>query len=69
MNYRTVRADHFRATGFSLAGGPSPVLPTQVPITYADSSGALAGDAKAKHWSVLIVQSSSNPTAPHKSIA
>jgi DNA-binding beta-propeller fold protein YncE len=46
MNFRTVRSDHARPTGKSLAGGPSPILPTQVPVTYGDRSGALAGDGK-----------------------
>ncbi|HEX8678913.1 MAG TPA: dockerin type I domain-containing protein, partial [Chthoniobacterales bacterium] len=46
FNFRTVRTDHSRATGFALPGETAPVLPTQVPITVADSSGALAGDGK-----------------------
>lgn len=46
FNFRTVRTDHARPTGFALGGGTSPVLPTQVPITVADSSGDLAGDGK-----------------------
>ncbi|MEA3209470.1 MAG: hypothetical protein QOE70_2527 [Chthoniobacter sp.] len=48
MNFRTIRTDHSRATGAALGGGTSPVLPTQVPITYADSSGNLAGDGKGE---------------------
>jgi hypothetical protein len=46
FNFRTVRTDHSRATGFGLGNQQAPVLPTQVPITVADSSGALAGDGK-----------------------
>ncbi|HEY0368901.1 MAG TPA: dockerin type I repeat-containing protein, partial [Chthoniobacterales bacterium] len=46
FNFRTVRTDHSRATGFALPGEIAPVLPTQVPITVADSSGSLAGDGK-----------------------
>ncbi|MFL6529999.1 MAG: dockerin type I domain-containing protein, partial [Chthoniobacterales bacterium] len=46
FNFRTVRTDHSRATGFALPGETAPVLPTQVPITVADSNGSLAGDGK-----------------------
>jgi mono/diheme cytochrome c family protein len=46
FNFRTVRTDHSRATGFALPGESAPVLPTQVPITVGDSMGALAGDGK-----------------------
>ncbi len=45
FNFRTVRSDHNRATANSFLGGPRIVLPTQVPITVADRSGQLAGDA------------------------
>ena len=44
FNFRTVRTDQNRATATDFLGGPAVVLPTQVPITVADSSGALAGD-------------------------
>ena len=44
FNFRTVRTDQNRATATDFLGGPAVVLPTQVPITFADSSGALAGD-------------------------
>ncbi|HJQ68901.1 MAG TPA: beta-propeller fold lactonase family protein [Blastocatellia bacterium] len=44
FNFRTVRSDHNRATSNSFLGGPVVVLPTQVPITVADRTGALAGD-------------------------
>jgi hypothetical protein len=48
FNFRTVRTDHSRATGFGLGSQAAPVLPTQVPITVADSSGSLAGDGKGQ---------------------
>lgn len=48
FNFRTVRTDQNRATGFALPGETAPVLPTQVPITIGDSSGALAGDGKGQ---------------------
>jgi DNA-binding beta-propeller fold protein YncE len=44
FNFRTVRTDQNRATATDFLGGPAVVLPTQVPTTVADSSGALAGD-------------------------
>ena len=46
FNFRTVRTDNSRATGVALPGEVAPVLPTQVPITVGDVSGALAGDGK-----------------------
>jgi hypothetical protein len=51
FNFRTVRADHSRVTAFDFLGGPQVRLPTEVPVTFADSSdtGActkLAGDGK-----------------------
>ena len=46
FNFRTVRTDNSRATGKALPGEVAPVLPTQVPITVGDASGALAGDGK-----------------------
>ena len=44
FNFRTVRTDQNRATATDFLGGPAVVLPTQVPVTVADSSGTLAGD-------------------------
>lgn len=44
FNFRTVRSDQNRATANSFLGGPRIVLPTQVPITFADRSGQIAGD-------------------------
>jgi DNA-binding beta-propeller fold protein YncE len=49
FNFRTVRADHSRITAFDFLGGPEVRLPTEVPITFADSSDdgsctRLAGD-------------------------
>ena len=38
FNFRTVRADHSRITAFDFLGGPEVRLPTEVPITFADSS-------------------------------
>ena len=46
FNFRTVRTDHSRAVAHDFLGGPRIVLPTEVPITIADSSGAFAGDGK-----------------------
>ncbi|MDQ6808494.1 MAG: hypothetical protein M3Z64_03570 [Verrucomicrobiota bacterium] len=48
FNFRTVRTDQNRATGFGYADQAAPILPTQVPITVGDSSGTLAGDAKGQ---------------------
>jgi DNA-binding beta-propeller fold protein YncE len=48
FNFRTVRTDQKRATATSFLGGAPVVLPTQVPITLGDSSGALAGDGKGQ---------------------
>ena len=44
FNFRTVRTDHSRATGVGYQSTQAPILPTQVPITFADSSGTLGGD-------------------------
>jgi DNA-binding beta-propeller fold protein YncE len=44
FNFRTVRTDHSRAVGWALGGGLGIVLPTEVPITFGDRSGSLAGD-------------------------
>jgi DNA-binding beta-propeller fold protein YncE len=38
FNFRTVRADHSRVVAFDFLGGPAVRLPTEVPITVADSS-------------------------------
>ncbi len=46
LNFRTVRTDQARATGFGYETAQAPVLPTQVPITFADRDGSLAGDGK-----------------------
>jgi len=46
FNFRTVRTDEERATATDFLGGPAVVLPTQVPITVADTTGSLAGDGK-----------------------
>jgi DNA-binding beta-propeller fold protein YncE len=48
FNFRTVRTDNSRATATSFLGGSPVILPTQVPITFADSSGSLAGDGKGQ---------------------
>lgn len=58
FNFRTVRTDQKRATATAFLGGPAVVLPTQVPITIGDSSGALAGDGKGP-----IYVSLDSPTA------
>jgi hypothetical protein len=59
FNFRTVRADHNRATAKSFLGAPPVILPTQVPITVADRSGQLAGDGMGQ-----ILVSLDSPTAP-----
>lgn len=46
FNFRTVRTDHQRAVDDDFLGAAPVVLPTEVPITFADSSGALGGDGK-----------------------
>ncbi len=51
FNFRTVRTDHSRVTAFDFLGGPAVRLPTEVPITFADSrdNGSctqLAGDGR-----------------------
>jgi DNA-binding beta-propeller fold protein YncE len=46
FNFRTVRTDHQRAVAADFLGGPRIVLPTEVPITFGDSRGGLAGDGK-----------------------
>ena len=44
FNFRTVRTDHRRRVAQDFLGGPPVVLPTEVPITFGDSHGGLAGD-------------------------
>jgi DNA-binding beta-propeller fold protein YncE len=44
FNFRVVRTDHQRAVAHDFLGGPRIVLPTEVPITFGDSRGGLAGD-------------------------
>lgn len=61
FNFRTVRTDQSRATGFGLNGSQAPILPTQVPITVADSSGALAGDGKGQVFVSLDNPFATNP--------
>ncbi|HEU4728701.1 MAG TPA: YncE family protein [Kofleriaceae bacterium] len=46
FNFRTVRTDATRRVAASFLGGPQIVLPTEVPIAVADSSGALGGDGR-----------------------
>ncbi len=51
FNFRTVRTDHSRVTAVDFLGGPAIRLPTEVPITIADSRDdgsctRLAGDGK-----------------------
>ncbi len=58
FNFRTVRSDHQRPTGAGL-NGPPVVLPTQVPITFADRSGGFAGDGMG-----ALYVSLDSPTAP-----
>jgi DNA-binding beta-propeller fold protein YncE len=46
FNFRTVRSDHQRRVAHDFLGGPPISLPTEVPITLANSGGGFAGDAK-----------------------
>jgi hypothetical protein len=51
FNFRTVRTDHSRRVSADCLGQPCPQLPTEVPITFADSSDdgtctRLGGDGK-----------------------
>jgi DNA-binding beta-propeller fold protein YncE len=51
FNFRTVRTDASRVVAFDFLGGPPVRLPTEVPVTFADSHDdgsctRLAGDAK-----------------------
>ena len=71
FNFRTVRADHSRITAFDFLGGPEVRLPTEVPVTFADSSDPgtctrLAGDAKGPICvsldSPFVKKAGSNPT-------
>src|SRR5262249_60929985 len=43
---RPARPDHTRKVASVFRGAPPIVLPTEVPITVADSGGGLAGDGK-----------------------
>jgi hypothetical protein len=70
FNFRTVRADHSRVTAFDFLGGPEVRLPTEVPVTFADSSDdgtctRLAGDGKGPICvsldSPLVKKAGSNP--------
>jgi hypothetical protein len=46
FNFRTVRTDHVRSVAHDFLGGPPVVLPTEVPITFADSGGGFGGDGR-----------------------
>lgn len=46
FNFRTVRTDSTRRVSADFLGGPAIVLPTEVPIAVADSTGALGGDGR-----------------------
>lgn len=46
FNFRTVRTDSTRRVAASFLGGPAVILPTEVPIAIADSSGSLGGDGR-----------------------
>lgn len=61
FNFRTVRSDHSRAVAHDFLGGPPVILPTEVPITVADSSGALGGDGKGP---ILVSLDSPHVPAP-----
>ena len=61
FNFRTVRTDHSRSVAHDFLGGPKIILPTEVPITLADSSGGLAGDAKGP---ILVSLDPPTPISP-----
>ncbi|HEX2686941.1 MAG TPA: YncE family protein [Kofleriaceae bacterium] len=46
FNFRTVRTDATRRVAADFLGGPAVILPTEVPIAIADSSGTLGGDGR-----------------------
>jgi mono/diheme cytochrome c family protein len=46
FNFRTVRTDATRRVAGSFLGSTPIILPTEVPIAIADSSGALGGDGR-----------------------
>jgi hypothetical protein len=46
FNFRTVRTDSNRRVAQDFLGGPTISLPTEVPITFADTTGKLMGDGK-----------------------
>ncbi len=71
FNFRTVRADQSRVTAFDFLGGPEVRLPTEVPVTFADSTDdgtctRLAGDGKGPICvsldSPFVKKAGSNPT-------
>jgi hypothetical protein len=61
FNFRTVRTDHSRTVAHDFLGGPIISLPTEVPITFADSSGRLGGDGMGPLFVSLDLPV--NPTA------
>jgi hypothetical protein len=61
FNFRTVRVDHQRRVANSFLGGPPVVLPTEVPITVADSGGALSGDGRGQ---ILVSLDQPTPVSP-----
>jgi DNA-binding beta-propeller fold protein YncE len=61
FNFRTVRTDHSRAVSSSFLGGAPVVLPTEVPITFGDSRGGLAGDGKGPIYVSLDSPFVTNP--------
>ncbi|HEX9128933.1 MAG TPA: beta-propeller fold lactonase family protein [Gemmatimonadaceae bacterium] len=70
FNFRTVRTDHSRIVGFDFLGGPEVRLPTEVPITFADSRDdgsctKLGGDGRGPLCvsldSPLVRKAGSNP--------
>jgi DNA-binding beta-propeller fold protein YncE len=61
FNFRTVRVDHQRRVANSFLGGPPVVLPTEVPITVADSGSALSGDGRGQ---ILVSLDPPTPVSP-----
>lgn len=66
FNFRTVRTDHSRTVAHDFLGGPVVKLPTEVPITFGDSGGGLAGDGMGQLYVSLDLPNSpaSDPGYP-----
>jgi hypothetical protein len=61
FNFRTVRTDSTRRVAASFLGGSPVILPTEVPIAVADSTGSLGGDGRGP---ILISLDAPTQVAP-----